>query len=541
MWSPWAPDAMPADLTQPPVVPPFQEDELIVTAPSARLDTVRQVQIYENGVVATYGPTVLRAQKLEVFYAQGQKYGEATGEVVLEDPEGNLRASRLIFRWGDRSGEAFDVALDSGGMVLRAKRIEIQPERREVVQDPKEGLKTRVIPPTWVLYEVEATTCRQRVPLYSVYTPKVTITPGRRGIADRPRFSLFGRSILTLPRQRFSLDRREKGFGLPGVARSRDGRLGVTWSAGFLLNDISSLDFGISSYQRSFPGYVVTYARTFVAPDGNQRPIAPRSEFEERFSFGYFDNVFVDRPEAEEGFYNEKRASLSVSSQWNAAPATRRGDQVFNKPIEIAYERSDTFGPLKAISQARTGLLGQTRGSTDPRSSLTTSILPPRLRLGKNLSLLSRLDAATFGTTEGLYSWFRGQLGLVYEPTSWLRLGAATFGSGEAGNAQFPMDELFSKSGSHLRLDVNLGPTKLSLLNKYDSRVRKWYDREYTASQVVGCLEAFILYRQEPNQYGFGLRLRANEFFDNLRQRNQRRTQPASPPKRTTISRIGEP
>jgi hypothetical protein len=63
-------------------------------------------------------------------------------------------------------------------------------------------------------------------------------------------------------------------------------------------------------------------------------------------------------------------------------------------------------------------------------------------------------------------------------------------------------------------------------MQKWDRRLG-WFDREYTASQVIGCLEPFLLYRKYPQDYNLGIRFRLDEFYDVLRRRDFRRSPPS--------------
>ena len=103
-------------------------------------------------------------------------------------------------------------------------------------------------------------------------------------------------------------------------------------------------------------------------------------------------------------------------------------------------------------------------------------------------------------------------------------MGAAFVYGSHTGEPTFDIDRLFATRAFHGRLDVDLGTTRLSFLSKFDLDRRKWYDNEIGLSQVVGPLEPFITFREFPRTVTFGVRLRAEQAFDRLRQRLERRT-----------------
>ena len=82
----------------------------------------------------------------------------------------------------------------------------------------------------------------------------------------------------------------------------------------------------------------------------------------------------------------------------------------------------------------------------------------------------------------------------------------------------YPADRLLIRDEGMARLDLDFGPTKMSILEKRDFDRDRWY-REYKASQVLGCMEAFVVARQFPRSYRLGLTLRLDDFFKILRSR----------------------
>jgi hypothetical protein len=169
-------------------------------------------------------------------------------------------------------------------------------------------------------------------------------------------------------------------------------------------------------------------------------------------------------------------------------------------------------------------------GPWRPRIQAQGTIKPAAVRLGSGLYGVTRLDAATYlgSTTSG---WTRAETGLVLAPVKWMSLGAGYAHGIEFGNAMFPADRLLIRNMGMLRADFDLGPTKFGVLFKRDFDRDKWY-REYTASQIMGCLEVFVVSRQFPRSYQLGVTFRLEEFLNLMRSRkldlrNRTTTRPA--------------
>lgn len=509
-----------------------------ITASAADYDVQRQVNTYSGMVTITYGPTVIKADKIELHYGSLEKFGEASGNVSMTDPEGRMTATRLLFRWARKSGEADEVDLVAGGFRVKAKHIEIEPEERNTVVGKDGKPRAVVIPAKWTLTGVFATSCNRKVPAYSVLADRVTLTPGKSGVAEHTRFQILGKTLFSWPKNGFSLDRRDKGFGLPGLARDRNGNNGITWAGGSLLNDRTAMDFAFGVFQQRLPTGKVTVTRSFVPADGQAYPIDPLNEVEERFNRGYFETVRVRSYDREASFYRSERAAIALSSSLNVTPQGRLEDKAYNRPLELIAEKTIKLGGFSLIAQSRIESVQPLRGATTVRNGTMISGLAPEIRLGKGLQLISRFDLSSYLGGRSTYGWFRGIGGLHFQPTTWLTLGLAYQNSFELGTPEFGIDPLAMKSGVHARIDFDFGPTKISFLDKYDFGKRKIVDREFVASQVIGCVELFYLIREFPRDTAIGLKLRAQSFFESLRSRKPKREEE---PKRTVISSPDKP
>ena len=520
MWTPPnLPPVVPAQ-TAPPRQGPSFEDELQVTGKVQEIDPVRMIVTYTDGVAAKYGPTIVFADRLEIHHAENDRYAIARGNVRVEDPEGELTAESFVVWYGPKKGPDGQLAVADrvhvviGGMSAKAEIAVIKPHR-------------------WEFLNVEATNCRRPVPLFVLKSRRVVIEPGKEGTLYRPRLEVLGQDLGNLPNRQFSLDRRSPGLQLPAVSFKRGAGLGVSWKSGFLVDDQSIVLADFSSFPRDYPSYSATYAHSFLPADLTNAKITARSELLERFSWSYFDSIRVGSIERTQSFTNKLRSSVTVQSVWNTGSSARNRSEDFSKALDVAYERSGPVGGVGLNWQARVQSI---RRGSDPfveRALGSLTVQAPSTKLAQGLASDVRADFFGIAGEKNVFGWARGQAGLIYQPIPQLRLGAAYVLASEAGTPDFVADRLVSKRAVHLRTDLDLGPTKLGYLAKYDFDKGKWYDTEFSISQVIGCLEPFIVRRTFPSDYAFGVRFRMDDFLGILERRKQTRTKPVT---RQTIS-----
>jgi len=490
-------------------------NELNVIANSQTFYPATQTYVYEDGVVATFGPTVIKADRLETHLATSEQYGIAKGNVHLIDPEGTVDADYVTFWFGKNRGPDGQQAVASN-VHLQVDNITMHAEYAVIRVD------------RWELYNVEGTNCRRPVPLFTIKSKKLILVPGKQGTITHPHITVLGKDMIGLPTRRFSLDRRNPGLEIPTLSFRKDAGLGVSWESGLLLDDQSVLTGNYSSYPRQFPGYSLVYARSFIPADVATTKITARDEMDERFSWSYFDDIRIVNPDSSIGFAGRKRNSITAQTAWNTGSAARLESEHFSKPLDVAYERS---GPLHGFGfywQVRGQTIGKVGDSYIARSLGSATLQFPTVHFGPKLFTDIRFDVSGIASQNGGFGWARAQTGLVYKPIPQLTLGAAYIAGGQSGRPDFIADELVSKNAAHFRADLNLGPTQISYLAKYDMNGMGWYDREFSVSQAVGCLEPFITRREFPRDYVLGVRLRLGNFFDMLQRRKQTRTKPVT-------------
>ncbi len=460
---------------------------------------------FDEGVKVEYDLTTITADHVEVE-SQNQ-IGSARGHVHLIDPVAAVDAENLELHWAAsvRTGHAENAYIQIGSSRLRAKALDITPK-------------------LWTLTYVEGTTSRAHPAWYEVRTRKLTIVPGQSGKMVKPELYILGGKIAQFPDRSFNLDQRSEGVTIPGFNYQRQSGLGVSWGGGFLLNHNTDFAFGVGAFPNARPSLSATASRSFL-PDANPMTIiTPSSDLGERFFYGFMDNAAVSSPDMEDHYLNRPRSTVAVDTVWNQSLSDRGTSDGFSKGLEGVYETGGLANGYEYLGQLRLQSIRDLGNPFENRAVLVGSTAPKPIFLTPNLRTILRLDSTAYLGNHD-FGWVRGFAGLAYMPVKQLRFSAGGFYSTQAGTPDFPIDPLYSTAGYIGRADLILGPTKLSILRKYDV-FWKYYDREYTISQDIGCFEPFILYREYPSDYQLGLRLRLDDLTDLLTKRNFSRPAP---------------
>jgi hypothetical protein len=480
-------------LSSPSLPDPIKISGLRVSAKSADGSLM-----YEGDVVVRYQGTKIVADRVTVF--NEEERGIAEGHVMLIDPDGTAHADRLEFIWkkGVESGSADNVTMRVANTTLRARHAVFHPGE-------------------WTLTDVEGTTCLRPTPVYLVTSDKVVVRPGQDLYAHQPRVSLLGHYIGELPSQNLSLTPAVAGLHYPAPAYKVGRGFGATWAGGVQAGKDSVLSFNARAFQQRKPSASLIFTHTYLPLEKATQIVSPRTDFSERFSYGFMDSINVDTPEQERKFLTAARSSLSFGAQGNGAVSDRDRGNRYSK-IELVYERGTVAGKYGFLGQARLQEIRREDEGFRTRLNLIGSMELPSHELSPGLSTLARLDSQAFiGATT--YGWGRGMAGLTYSPAPWLRLSSAAFISAESGDPELEMDPLYAEGGFLSRADLALGGLKVSFLAKNDRR-RGFYDREIAVRQVVGCFEVFYLRRQYPLDSRLGLTLRVQPLIDVFRRRS---------------------
>lgn len=479
------------------------DDELSVEWEYQHLAADGRVATYRGNVKATYGPTTLFAD--ELVLELDAKRGHATGNVRLEDPDGRLAADAFRFDWGERTGSAENVTVHAANVMIRAGSIEVRPDR-------------------WRVTDAYITPCAgERVPFLGVFSREVVLRSGRGGRARAPDLEIFGRRVLRIPVESFSLDRRVTGFRFPGVSFRRGQGIGLTWASSFLLDDRTAFSGTFAKFEGK-PSYGAQVSWSSVAPTRSSGLVAPRTELAERFGEGYFDVVAVDEPEDEVGYLGAERSSVSAGSTWNQSTAGRPVDSAdVTKRLELALEQGGEVAGIVGFVQVRAQEVRETSSTPFVRRVLALASASTRpIALGPNLSARLRVDA--YATRGGRpFGWVRAMPSLLYDFGRGWRAGVAYGWGHEFGDPDFGYDGLLSKRGLHMRLDGDLGFVKASLLLKHDRELGGVYDREYSLRFPIGCVEPFVVVRTRPSDTRFGVRIDIDRLLSRLQQRELKR------------------
>lgn len=490
------------------------------------------VVIFTGGVRAVYGVTTLLADTLVVrvapegaslpnapavppvtvdvegrSYTLGTEEGYAEGNVRIIDPDGTVNADRFSFSWreGARRGEAEAFSAEVGGTRLAGSRIVYTPEKTTI-------------------YDAFGTACRrQTLPFLAARSRKVDIVPGQRATVERPQLQILGQRLPALPTNLgFSLDPRTEGLRLPSITYNRTrNEFGVAAGGNYLLDRQTQVDFDVSAFPSNRPRYGAQYFHSTLPPDAPQGRLAAISDLDERFFYSWFTSIFSGEPDSEVNYLRQLRSSYGASTQFNAGATGRPpGGGPYTKLLEGIVERGGPLGVGGYQTQLRASAFREGFGAFGPRISLNADYAQEIFRRGR-FSTIGRFDTNLIAG-KGLFGYAGGEVGGSYDVAPGIRFGASAFAYAQAGDSGYTLDAIRYPTGFSFRADLNSAPTKYSLLLRFDERGRQ-FDREYRFSQVIGCLEPVIAYREYPRSYQIGLRFRLDDLTNILQRRDPRR------------------
>lgn len=470
----------------------------------ATTDFAKNVTRFEGKVVATYDQTRVEAPLLEIDSAN--KKGVADRGVLLVDPEGTIEARRVEFDWANRTGLATDVVVEAGNMRVWATSLSIQPER-------------------WELSDARLTLSRAKKPEYFLTTPRVVLHPGKNGLAEHVGVQIGGLKLGSIPKIPWSLDPRVSGFQMPSISERKGVGFGASWTSEFLLGDRSAIRGAIGSFPGKPPDYVFVLSHSPLEPETALGPVQPRGDLGERFNDGWFENIDVAAPESERKAVSRKRVNYSLGTYWNISSGGRlEQPEHIAKEFEAVGEWGGNFGPVAGYLNARVQRIRlDARDPFVDRTLVQGALLSPEWGLAPKLAMQARADL--FGTVsqDNRYGWARGRLGLVYRPFEGLAFGAAFSSTLQFGTPDFLIDRPYAEQVVHLRADYSKGPYTARYLAKFDTRRSLWYDQEYELAVVWQSFEPFVVVREQPSDFRFGLRFRIDNVLERLQQRSQNR------------------
>ncbi|MBS1717297.1 MAG: hypothetical protein JSS72_06165 [Armatimonadetes bacterium] len=462
-----------------------------------------QLVVFDGGVKAIFGPTTLECDQLTLHLDPTKSYGEAVGHVTLNDPIGQATGDRLQFNWKDKTGILTNANMHGGNLKVSAQTVYISPSH-------------------WDFIGTSGTNCSLKRPVYQINAESARVYPGRRADLHGVSLKIFGEQVLKVPKTSFSLDPRETGFNPPSFTTRQGSGLGITWANTFLINPHTSIFSAFNLFKREYPTYGLVVTDSLLKGKAGRLAITPRSDLDERQGGNYFEDVSVKGPRDSNRVMFDTRNSVSAGFTYNRNAADRDPGHTYSKALDVDYEFGHTILGLGTNFQFRAHSVRRDRGSFKNQGQAFVSIATKPMDLIPYTSLIARGDVAGY-VGESTSGWAQGQAGVFAEPVNFLRFSGAYTVGVQSGTAQFPIDALERSHYFALRGDLDFGETHFSLIHKFDTDSRQWYDREYMITQGIGCVELFVRYRKQPSDYRIGLTLKFDNFLQSLQDREIKR------------------
>jgi hypothetical protein len=482
--------------------------EIVVHSIREHDDLQAKKFVYDESVIATFDVTTIYADHLEIDYIN--KRLRAKGHIRVVDPDLKMTAENIDFSWlkGQEFGHAEKVDAHLAGAYLIASAVDILPDHYD-------------------FFDVQATTSGGHPPIYEVDATKLSIYPGNYGRAENAMIKAGGFRSPRLRVYRFNLDKRVDGLGIPSVSYEKSNGVGIAYAPSFLINHQTNISTNFGASAASIPRYGVQVTHTFVPENVvNQGRITPSSDLDQRFGFGYFDDVLVKSPESEYAYERLIRNSIGIDSEVNQGATERLPGGSITKAVEVVYERGGKVADLGGILHARLqSVREQGQTSFIDRLELDGSLSAPPIPLNRYAETVIRFDGQGF-LGDNQYAWVRSETGIAVRPVKQVRLSAAYIAATDFGHPDLTIDQLYTKGGLYFRGDLMLGPTRASYLVKFKEN-GEVYDNEYEISQAVGCFKISLLSREFPAQYRLSVDLRFDNLQDVLSRRKFIRPQPA--------------
>lgn len=474
------------------------------TGPDGRtLEEEVTVLAFSDGVTARYGPTVLKAEFLEVRYGEMTASGFAKGNVLFADPEGEAQCEDLIFDWRAGTAEAHTAKVRLGPMDVRARRLSVSPK-------------------LWVLEDAELDPNAGGFNLYSFDAQRVIASPGRSGSATRLGIRLFGKRIVVIPKAQFSLQSGRRGLRLPSLS-FRDGeKPGISWESDLQVGErwLASASMGFFSDDKPSGSLTLTY--DLMGGKRGADFFEPRSELSDPFPWGYFDNIGVRDVRSKQGGSIPEYATLSVSGTAFQRIIGREKEDRASKPLEFVADFGGNTAGVGHQFQLRYQDVDPEVGERKRRTVGALRLSLPPLELGGGFEGVVSADVRAFIGGGSDFAWGRLSTGVVYSPVSWVSFGVAYVAFAEKGDPLYGFDRIWPGKHWSLRTDVSLGPRSLSYVAKYDPNRKSWFDHEIALRQIAGSVTPYLIVRQFPSRFTIGVELRTLEILKRIGTRYER-------------------
>lgn len=452
-------------------------------------------------------PVPLEIEGKQIFLKPKEAY--ALGDVELVDPLGTVHASNLWFTWNT------ELRKSKTGVVARADSVQIMIGRLSIsAKTLAQSLEE------WSFTEAKVSTTHWRTPLYAFNAKKVTIYPGKRGVADGVELSLLGAKLPPIPRFSFMLDPRVQGVQIPRLGLRQGSGIGVSWAGNMLINDSTQFSAVVNAFPKILPTSSFSYTHSSVPVERSARhQFTQTDEFGERYDHSFVENIYT-RTLKESFEYNATEKNMwSVSSSFNFDTLGRKSDRLkkYSQPLEFSYEMGGVQNGWGKAFQAKVENIREQGGASTNRASLHTSLFAPlqnwgKLQLGLRFDGLAQYDRRASG-------YFGGEAAASYFLSDQIAVSVGHYNYKPFGTTFFDGDQFITNKGHVARADILGDSTNISAMWRYEPG-RGWFDKQYRISQVMGPLEPVIVFRENPRQYQLGLKFRIGNLAKILQQRN---------------------
>ena len=483
-------------------------DQIEIWSGRASIEASTQTYRFDDGVVAKYGLTVLKADHL-VVVTRGNLLLDATDAVQLVDPLFEIKSSHLALNYdgAGRHGSITDTNMRIGRATIRAKSVTIEPKE-------------------WVFTDAWGTSCYDTPRLYAIRARSVVIHPGDEAIARSASLDVLGKHIITLPERSVNLDPDATSTNLPVLGYRTGAGVGLDWNNVFPLSTTSKVSFGSSYYHSFAPSYNVVYTKSLIPAENGLKVPTPQSDVQRRFGYAYNERVESADPDSDLKFLRRVRQAVSVGASLNETSTASTSNVPFTKLGDFAYE---TSGPVRAggyLLTSRIQFAREANTAVHPRAVIRGTYSPGHAKPSKQTFLMPRIEyGGFFGVST--YSWVQADLGFAKVVNKHLTWGVNGFMSTSTGVPQFSFDQLIARNGVDGRVDLHFGGTNISVLEKW-SATGHWFEPEFRVSQVAGCVEPFLIYHRFTHDFRIGVKMRMEDVFRVFKDRNEPEKSPSS-------------
>lgn len=512
------------------------------------LDSLPDFVREENGV------WVVRLEKagaLRILYEQNRYPGPSTILVPhdrIKKGDISLYAEDLTLRLdGSRLEARGDVRLQDGRSFLVARELHYDASKKALISSgaslrlPSIAFDAGEITDSPDRLHVEDLSFKAtigRVPLFAVTAEEGNIE-GVLGNAKNIRAKILGIGVYSREKQQFRLDSSgvhdknrlsifERIKRLEDLATllkppsvsffSRTPSVSYSNQYVFGNRQLVSVDLDARRGQYFASDVLLTWN---VSADPLSSPDIMRTEYlRSDFMGGYVQNADVRSVDDIVEEYRRPRRTFGFGFGYNQLVELRGVEDVVSSPIIAGFEFGGPIGSFGGIGQIRyEQAKSEVQGRTEQRAAFLGSLGLFHTELGRGLTAYGRLDAAGFKPSGEGYAWIRPVVSLQARVLPQVYLSAAYVNGREFGTPFSIAETYLAGPEYHARLDLNLGPTQFTYVNRYSARRQSWYRSQVYFSQDIDAFRLFVVTDQQLSQLSFGLQLRVDEILGSLKRR----------------------